>query len=76
MDVNALKIELVKLLLEVDDLDTLNIVSSILQPANADFYDGLPHQVKQGIEVGLSDIENGNVEDHDSVMKRFKEKYG
>ncbi|MFD2873012.1 hypothetical protein ACFS5N_11070 [Mucilaginibacter ximonensis] len=40
-----------------------------------DFYNKLPQHVKDGIEQGLQDIENGNLYDHEEVMEAARIKY-
>ncbi|MBC7399490.1 MAG: hypothetical protein H7289_06065 [Mucilaginibacter sp.] len=51
------------------DLQSQNI-------SGKDFYDDLPQSVKDDIEQGLREIENGNVYAHEDVMKEIKERFG
>ena len=41
-----------------------------------DFYDDLPQQVKDSIEIGLKEIEAGEVYEHNWVMQSVKDKFG
>ncbi|RVU01989.1 hypothetical protein EOD41_08535 [Mucilaginibacter limnophilus] len=75
MDLQAEKIELVKLLLEVEDEQTLNEIKAVLHH-DYDFYDDLPEAVKDSIEQALEDVEKGNVRSHEEVIKEMKSKYG
>ena len=74
MDIQAEKIELVKLLLNEDDPDVISDVRSILN--HKDFYDDLPDHVKEDIRQGLEDVKNGDVTPHEEVMRNFEQKYG
>ncbi|MCC8408647.1 hypothetical protein LJ707_06885 [Mucilaginibacter sp. UR6-1] len=75
MDLQAEKIELVRLLLDVEDERTLNEVKAVLKD-DYDFYNDLPGHVKTGIERGIDDMNNGRVRDHESVMRDMRNKYG
>jgi len=41
-----------------------------------DFYDDLPQQVKDSIEIGLKEIEAGEVYEHNWVIQNVKDKFG
>ncbi|HWD88685.1 MAG TPA: hypothetical protein VG367_11205 [Mucilaginibacter sp.] len=41
-----------------------------------DFFEDLPRQVKDSIEAGLKDIEEGNVFEHKQVMQEIYIRYG
>jgi hypothetical protein len=59
MDLQAEKIELVKLLLETESRDVIDEIKAIFKKQGNDFYDDLPQHVKDSIERGLNDIEDG-----------------
>jgi hypothetical protein len=69
MDLQAEKIELVKLLLETESQDVIDEIKAVFKKQGNDFYDDLPQHVKDSIERGLKDIEDGNVYGHDEVMQ-------
>jgi predicted transcriptional regulator len=76
MDLQAEKIELVKLLLETESRDVINEIKAVFKKQGNDFYDDLHQHVKDSIEIGLKEIEDGEVYDHNWVMKDIKTKYG
>ncbi|MEO6149821.1 MAG: hypothetical protein ABIN95_13005 [Mucilaginibacter sp.] len=75
MDLQAEKIELVKLLLEVEDEHILNEVKAVLTDEHV-FYEDTPEYVKAEINQSLKEAESGNLRDHEDVMKDMKKKYG
>jgi len=76
MDLQSEKIELVKLLLETESREVLDEIKAIFKKQGNDFYDDLPQHVKEDIEAGLKDIEEGRVCDHNWVMQEARAKYG
>jgi len=76
MDLQSEKIELVKLLLETESREIINEIKAVFKKQGNDFYDDLPQNVKDDIEAGLKDVEEGNVYDHNWVMQDVKTKYG
>jgi len=76
MDLQTEKIELVKLLLETDNQSVLDEIKAIFQKQGHDFFEDLPQHVKNSIEAGLKDIDDGNVYEHEEVMQDIKTRYG
>jgi len=76
MDLQAEKIELMKLLLETDSEEIIAQIKSVFKREEYDFYDDLPEHVKESIQRGLDDVKEGKVRDHESVMHDIKVKYG
>lgn len=76
MDLQSEKIELAKQLLETESWEVINQIKAVFKREEYDFYDDLPEHVKEGIERGLKDIEEGRTHDHDTVMAEVKAKYG
>jgi predicted transcriptional regulator len=76
MDIQAEKIELVKLLLDTDNQTVLDEIKAIFQKQGHDFFDDLPQHVKDSIEAGLKDVEAGDVYEHEDVMRDIKTRYG
>lgn len=75
MDLQAEKIELVKLILEVKDEEKINQVKAVLSDEHI-FYEDLPDHVKEGINRSLKQAERGELRDHETVMKEMREKHG
>lgn len=76
MNLQSEKIELVKLLLETESREVIDEIKAIFKKQGNDFYDDLPQHVKDGIEAGLKDIEEGNLHEHDWVMQEARARYG
>lgn len=76
MDLQAEKIELIKLIAETDSEEIIDQIKAVFRGDGHDFYDELPQHVKNSINRGLKDFEEGNVFDHDTVMKEMNIKYG
>ncbi|QKJ32367.1 hypothetical protein HQ865_22260 [Mucilaginibacter mali] len=76
MDLQAEKIELMKQLLETNSREVIERLKLVFGEKEHDFYDDLPLYVKESLERGLKDVENGRVRDHELVMHDIKVKYG
>jgi len=57
MDIQAEKLEIMKLLLKVDSPEILSEVKAVFKNKGDDFYDDLPQTVKDSIDTGLKDVE-------------------
>jgi predicted transcriptional regulator len=75
MDLQAEKIELVKLLLETENSEVIKEIKAIFKRQGNDFYDDLPQHVKDSIEISLKEVESGEVYEHSWVMQDIKNKY-
>ena len=73
MSSEAVKLELIEWLTKLDDDDTLQYLKVVkdLKDNNTDWWNDLPDEHKQGIQRGLSDIDNGKVVPHDEVVKKY-----
>jgi predicted transcriptional regulator len=76
MDIQAEKLEIMKLLLDAEDPEILSEVKAIFEQKSYDFYDDLPSHVKESIDRGLNDVADGHIYDHDFVMKDIETRYG
>jgi predicted transcriptional regulator len=75
MNYLGLKNTLHEMIDQVDDPDVLFAIKKLLKnQSHADFWDELPDEVKESIEIGLKQAENGEVIPHEEVMKRIEEK--
>lgn len=70
MDIQALKLELVKEVLQTESKDILDQMLSFVKKADADFWSDLSDTQKQEVEIGLEQIEKGETEDWDEFVKR------
>ena len=73
MNINAIKIELIQWLTQIEDENTLAKVKAVCE--ESDWWDGLPTSAKESIDNGLDDIVNDRVVDYKQVRKRIKDKF-
>ena len=73
MNIQAEKIEIMKLILETDNLSILESVKKIFdKSAITDFWETLPQEQKEDILQGIKDIENGEILDYEDFMKKYR----
>lgn len=71
MDIQALKAELVKQILAKHSKELLDRMWNLVKREEKDFWLELTDAQKREIEIGLEQIENGQTEDWDDLMKRM-----
>lgn len=71
-----LKNQLIRTIIEMEDVSVLNRIESLLM--EEDWWNAIPITEKEGIERGLKDIEDGKVVSHQDVRNKvsslFKKK--
>jgi predicted Zn-ribbon and HTH transcriptional regulator len=73
MNIQAEKIELVKMILETDNPSILNSIKKMLKrESKKDFWDTLPQSQKEDIMKGIEEIENGEIVDYEDFIKKHK----
>ncbi len=73
MDVQATKLELMRLLLNTQKEQVLQRIKEIFEHEDdIDFWDNLDEDLKASIERGLSQSERGEVKSHEAVMQKHK----
>lgn len=70
MNIQSLKIELVKRILELESEEVLSSLFQTLKKEDKDFWLELSEEQKEEVEIGLRQIENGETEDFDDFLKR------
>jgi O6-methylguanine-DNA--protein-cysteine methyltransferase len=71
MNIQAEKIELVKMLLETDNPKIIESIKKIFKKQKSvDFWDDLSVNQQKEIENAIKEIENGEVTDYDSFIKK------
>ncbi len=75
MTIQAQKIELVKMILDINDKNVLNNFIQIAKASKEDWWDTISEEEKIAIEKGLAQAERGELVAHDVVMKKVKAKY-
>jgi hypothetical protein len=73
MNIQAEKIELVKMLLDTENPEIIESIKNIFKNENSsDFWDELSHNQHLEIENATREIENGEVVDFDTFMKKHR----
>jgi hypothetical protein len=77
MDIQTLKINLVKKILGTQDEDLLLEINEIIhEKGEDDWWNELPINIQDSILEGIQDIEKGKLYTHDQVIQEAKQKYG
>jgi predicted transcriptional regulator len=73
MTKEALKLELIEWLSQLDDDETIEYLKVVKESrsSNKDWWNELTDKQKQGIERGLKDIEHGRTVPHEEVKKKY-----
>lgn len=73
MNIQAEKLELMRMILETDAPDVLITIRKILKKASkVDFWDTLPQSQKDEILKGIEEVDNGEVVNYEDVMKKHR----
>jgi hypothetical protein len=73
MNIQAEKLELMKLILETENPSILESIKNIFRKeAKKDFWDALPQYQKDDILKGIQEIENGDIVDYDDFMNKYR----
>ena len=73
MNIQAEKIEIMKMILDTDNPSILESVKNIFKKSTTvDFWDILPQEQKVDILQGIKDIENGEIIDYEEFMKQYR----
>tara|TARA_R110002124_G_scaffold286310_1_gene466833 strand:- start:16477 stop:16695 length:219 start_codon:yes stop_codon:yes gene_type:complete len=71
MDIQSLKIELTRIILETESTDLLKKLLADLKKEKRDFWLDLTEDQKNEIEISREQIQNGETEDWESISKRL-----
>lgn len=73
MNIEAEKISLAKLIFDIEDINILNQVKEILDRENnkADFWDELSDVQKEGINLGIKQLDAGEGIPYEEVLKNI-----
>lgn len=74
MDIQALKIELVKQILASESKELLDNIHSALKIEEKDFWNELTDDQKEEVEIGRRQVSNGETEDWENVRERLFKK--
>jgi len=71
MDIQARKLQVMKLILETENANMLESIRKLLtKDAGEDFWNSLTNEQKHEIELGISEVENGDTVDYEIIMGR------
>ncbi|MFK7747711.1 MAG: hypothetical protein AB8B65_04935 [Kordia sp.] len=72
MNIQAEKIELLKLLLDTNNPTIIQSIKQIFEKENTSIWDELSEAEKKEIKQGTTDIKNGNITDYNSFMAKHR----
>jgi hypothetical protein len=73
MNIQAQKIELAKMILETDNPALLESIKNIFnKQIRPDFWETLSTDQKKEIEIGILEIEQGEIVSYEDLMKKFR----
>jgi hypothetical protein len=73
MNIQAEKIEIMKMILDTDNPTILESIKNIFaKSASSDFWDTLPQEQKEDILQGIKEIENGDIVDYEDFIKQYR----
>jgi hypothetical protein len=70
MDIQSLKLELVKQILNLESKDLINRLFLTLKKEDQDFISKLSDDQRREVELGMKQIENNETEDWDGFLRR------
>ena len=73
MNIQAEKLELMRMILETDNLRILDSIKKVFKKqSRKDFWETIPKNQKEDILNGIEEIENGEILDYDDFMKKHR----
>jgi hypothetical protein len=73
MNIQAEKLEIMRMILETDNPFIIDSIKKILnKQGNIDFWNTIPQSQKDDILLGIQEIENGDVVDYDEFIKKHR----
>jgi hypothetical protein len=73
MNIQAEKLELVRMILDTDNPSILSSIKRIFASSkNVDFWDSIPQAQKEEILKGIEEIENGETFDYEEFIKKHR----
>lgn len=73
MGLEAIKLELIEWLTKLTDHETIQYLKVVKdsKTADAEWWHSLSNDIREGIERGLKDVDEGRVTFHDDVKKKY-----
>lgn len=73
MDIQATKLELLKIILENENSEFIQRVSDFVKKEKKDFWDELSISEQEEIKRGIEDLDNGKRVSYESFLKRISQ---
>ena len=71
MDIRTSKIELVKMILNIDNNDFIQKLTEFIKSEDADFWNELSPAQRLEIKKGIQELDNGKRVSYDDVLKKI-----
>ncbi|HLG35959.1 MAG TPA: hypothetical protein VI757_13850 [Bacteroidia bacterium] len=72
MNVNSVKLELAKRLLNTNDKNIINYLKAIFDTQDDNWWAELPDEIKMSVEKGLRQSERGETVSHAEARKKYR----
>jgi len=73
MNIQAEKLEIMKMILETENQSILESIKKLFTKSTSmDFWDTLPQEQKDDILQGINEIEDGEVVDYEDIIKKHR----
>lgn len=72
MDIQLEKLELIKMLADTEDPAIILSIRKIFKTEKKDWWDDLTEEQKEEIELGLRQVENGEVSDFNDFIEKYR----
>lgn len=71
MNIEAEKLSVLQQIINTNDLDLIRDIKQLLNSKEVDWFDGLSKVQKNDVEVGIAQLDKGDVFTHEDVKMKF-----
>jgi hypothetical protein len=73
MDIQAAKLEIMKLILETDNPEIINTIKKVFKKRiEKDFWETIPQSQKEDILTGIQEVKDGDIVDYENYIRKHK----
>jgi len=73
MDIQAGKLEIMKLILETDNPEIINTIKKVFKKRiEKDFWETIPQSQKEDILAGIQEVKDGDIVDYENYIRKHK----
>jgi hypothetical protein len=73
MDIQAAKLEIMKLILETDNPEIINTIKKVFKKRiEKDFWETIPQSQKEDILAGIQEVKDGDIVDYENYIRKHK----